>query len=101
MRLMTTGAQLWIGLVLACGGVALGAAVAGSSEATREASSPTLWFFLVAASIAHAFPVIAPRHQAYHATQAFLMAALLLMSWPAVALIILVTNAAEWLRRRR
>jgi len=70
-------------------------------SARVELNSPAVWILLIAASVAHAFPVIAPRHQAYHATQAFLMASVLLLSWPAIALIILVTHLAEWLRRRR
>ena len=66
-----------------------------------ELEQPAFWVLLIAASTAHAFPVIAPRHQAYHATLAFLMAAVLLLSWPAVAAIVLTTHITEWLRRRR
>ena len=55
-----------------------------------ELQSPQFWTLLIAATVAHAFPVIAPRHQAYHATQAFLMAALLLLGWPAVTIIVVV-----------
>jgi diguanylate cyclase (GGDEF)-like protein len=96
-------AQVWIGLVLAAGCGALAIALASLIEPRwrAELQSPTLWIFLIAASIAHAFPVIAPRHQAYHTTQAFLMAAVLLLGWPAVSTIVIVTHIAEWLRRRR
>ena len=74
-------AQAWIGLVL-CGGCAtLALALIGLThpEERAELVQPAFLVFLVAASLAHAFPVIAPRHQAYHATQAVLMAAVLLL----------------------
>src|SRR4051812_44050878 len=100
MRHLSLAAQAWIGLVLLIGLGALGFALgqAGDPAVWAELGSPTVWVLLVAACVAHAFPVIAPRHQAYHATQAFLMAAVLLLSWPAVVLIILAIHATEWLR---
>jgi diguanylate cyclase (GGDEF)-like protein len=90
-------------VVLLAGASALAIALMslGKADSASELSSPSLWVFLAAAALAHAFPVIAPRHQAYHATQAFLMASVLLLSWPAVALIVLAIHAVEWLRRRR
>ncbi|HEV7665306.1 MAG TPA: ATP-binding protein, partial [Chloroflexota bacterium] len=91
--------QLWIGLLIGAGCLAAGAAIQGSSYAWLR--DPTVWVFVVAATVAHAFPVIAPRHQAYHVTQAFLMASALLLSWPGVALVIVVAHVAEWVRRRR
>ncbi len=95
-------AQLWIWLVLAAGGATVLAGLAQQpSQTVAELSAPTLWVFLGLAAVAHAFPVTAPRHQAYHATQAFLMATILLLSWPAVVLVVLVCHATEWLRRRR
>jgi diguanylate cyclase (GGDEF)-like protein len=64
-------------------------------------STPTLWVFLVLAALTHAFPVVAPRHQAYHVTQAFLLGAILLLPWSSVALIVLAIHIIEWLRRGR
>ena len=96
-------AQAWIGLVLLSGCACVGFAVILAVQASplAEPQRTAFWIFLVAASAAHAFPVVAPRHQAYHATPAFLMPAILLLSWPAVVAIVLTMHATEWLRRRR
>src|SRR5919198_583919 len=103
MRHLSLAAQSWIVLILLMGAGALLAALGAGGLATLrvELDAPALWVLLVAASVAHAFPVIAPRHQAYHATQAFLMAAVLVVSWPAVVLIVMAIHVTEWLRRRR
>jgi diguanylate cyclase (GGDEF)-like protein len=96
-------AKEWIGLVLSAGGASLAIALVAVLQPGQLADfeQPAFWVFLVAASVAHAFPVIAPRHQAYHATQAILMASVLLLNWPAVAAIVVATHITEWLRRRR
>ena len=103
MRHLSAAAQAWIAVVLAGGFIALGVAVlqVRDLDAIESLTSPTFVIFLVAACVAHAFPAIAPRHQAYHATQSFLMAAVLVMSWPAVVLIVLATHITEWARRQR
>jgi diguanylate cyclase (GGDEF)-like protein len=99
MRHLSAAAQTWIGLVLLGGGVAFGLAIWHSNQ--LELQEPALWILLVGACLAHAFPVIAPRHQAYHATQSVLMASVLLLSWPAVALVIAAAHIVEWFRRPR
>jgi diguanylate cyclase (GGDEF)-like protein len=103
MRHLSTAAQLWITSVLALGGVVLAVALARLIEApgVLGIDAPGVWVLLIAAAIAHAFPVVAPRHQAYHATQAFLMASVLILSGPAIVLVILAAHTVEWLRRRR
>ena len=97
MRHLTSAAQAWISLVLVGGCLALigGLTRYSQPQTVAELASPIFWVLLVAASAAHAYPSIAPRHQAYHASQSFLIAALLLLSWPAVAVIILTAHAAE------
>lgn len=102
-RAMSVLARAWIALVLSAGCLTLLAALITS---LREPTGPgvpieTLLVFLVLASLTHAFPVVAPGHQAYHVTQAFLLAAVLLMPWQMVALIVLAGHLAEWLRRPR
>lgn len=69
--------------------------------AWQELERLTFWVLLFAAACTHAFPVVAPRHQAYHATQAFLLAAVLLLSWPLVAVLVVAIHVIEWLRRKR
>src|SRR6266851_3087725 len=101
MRRMNAIAQAWIVGVLLAGCAALGVAITQLGQLETELASPALGVLLVAACVAHAFPAVAPRHQAYHATQAFLMAAVLLLSWPAVALIVVAAHVTEWLRRPR
>jgi diguanylate cyclase (GGDEF)-like protein len=103
MRHLSLAAQTWIGVVIACGGLVAGAAAleAQPRAVATQLTEPALWLLLIGASVAHAFPVIAPRHQAYHATQAFLMASVLVLSWPAVVLIVVAAHIAEWLRRPR
>ncbi|MBV9899190.1 MAG: diguanylate cyclase [Chloroflexi bacterium] len=103
MRDVSAAAQTWICSVIACGAVAVAIGVldAQQPEVAAQVAQPAFWLLLIGASIAHAFPVIAPRHQAYHATQAFLMASVLVLSWPAVVLIVIAAHIAEWLRRPR
>src|SRR5262252_2690416 len=100
---MSRTAQAWIGLVLVAGSAALAVALLGVPErgTGTELKSPALWILLIAACIAHAFPVVAARHQAYHTTQAFLLAAILLLDWPDVAFIVLAIHVTEWVRRQR
>src|SRR5690348_17058363 len=103
MRQLSAAAQGWIALVLLGGAVAFGIGVlqASQPEVRTQFSQPAVWLLLICACLAHAFPVIAPRHQAYHATQAFLMASVLVLNWPGVVLIIAAAHIAEWLRRPR
>jgi diguanylate cyclase (GGDEF)-like protein len=103
VRQLSTTAQTWIAAVLLGGAisVAIGIAQANQPEIRAELAEPAVWLLLIAACVAHAFPVIAPRHQAYHATQAFLMASVLVLAWPCVVLIVVAAHVAEWLRRPR
>jgi GGDEF domain-containing protein len=101
MRHLSAVAQAWIGLVLLAGCAAFALAVAQAGQLETQLSSPAVAVLLVGACVAHAFPAVAPRHQAYHATQAFLMAAVLLLSWPAVAVIVIAAHVIEWVRRPR
>src|ERR1051326_6397261 len=103
MRHLSAAAQTWIVLVVLVGAAALGVAAVqlDSPEFRAEFAQPTVWMLLIGACVAHAFPVIAPRHQAYHATQAFLLASVLVLTWPAVAVIVVAAHGAEWLRRPR
>src|ERR1051326_3521691 len=103
MRHLSAAAQTWIVLVGLAGPPALGVAAVqlDSPEFRAEFAQPTVWMLLIGACVAHAFPVIAPRHQAYHATQAFLLASVLVLTWPAVAVIVVAAHGAEWLRRPR
>ena len=99
MRHLKLAAQVWIAVVLAGG--CLGLVLAGLQWTQLDPADPAVWVFLVGACIGHAFPAVAPRHQAYHASQSFLMAAVLLVSWPAVVLIVLAAHIIEWVRRPR
>jgi len=103
MRQLNAATQTWIVLVLLGGAVALAIAALQVSQADVgvQLFGPAFWLLLICACIAHAFPVIAPRHQAYHATQAFLLASVLVLTWPAVVLIVIAAHVAEWLRRPR
>jgi diguanylate cyclase (GGDEF)-like protein len=103
MRQLSAAARMWIVAVLLGGAcaIAIGIAQANQPEVRADLAEPSFWLLLIAACVAHAFPVIAPRHQAYHATQAFLMASVLVLAWPCVVLIIVAAHVAEWLRRPR
>jgi diguanylate cyclase (GGDEF)-like protein len=103
VRKLSAAAQTWIAAVLLGGAitVAIGIAQADQPEIRAELAEPAVWLLLIGACVAHAFPVIAPRHQAYHATQAFLMASVLVLAWPCVVLIVVAAHVAEWLRRPR
>src|SRR5947209_2261702 len=103
MRRLSAAAQIWIVAVLFGGAAAVGAGLVQANQPAVRAqlAEPALWLLLVCACIAHALPVIAPRHQAYHATQAFLMASVLVLAWPYVVLIVVAAHIAEWLRRPR
>jgi diguanylate cyclase (GGDEF)-like protein len=103
MRQLSAAAQTWIAAVLLGGAItlAIGIAQADQPEVRTELAEPAVWLLLIGACLAHAFPVIAPRHQAYHATQAFLMASVLVLAWPCVVLIVVAAHVAEWLRRPR
>jgi diguanylate cyclase (GGDEF)-like protein len=103
MRQLSAAAQTWIAVVLAGGAIAIAIGIAQSDqpEVHAELAQPAVWLLLTFACVAHAFPVIAPRHQAYHATQAFLMASVLVLAWPCVVLVIVAAHVAEWLRRPR
>lgn len=103
VRALPARAGVWIGVVLSAGSLTLLAALVFSLREPSGQGVPieTLLVFLVLASVTHAFPVVAPGHQAYHVTQAFLLAAVLLMPWQMVALIVLAGHLAEWLRHPR
>lgn len=103
MRALPVSGRGWIIAVLAAGAgtAAIGVADALRGGATEIAGSAAFWLFLAVATAAHAFPVVAPRHQAYHTTQGYLLASVLLLPWPAVGSIVVVIHAVEWLRRRR
>jgi diguanylate cyclase (GGDEF)-like protein len=103
LRQLNPLAQAWIAVVVAGGCIAIAMALGGVVP-TPEAfglESPVAWSLILFAAVAHAFPVIAPRHQAYHATQALLMASVLTLTAPAIVLAVIVAHTIEWLRRRR
>src|ERR1051326_813819 len=102
MRHLSAAAQTWIVLVVLVGAAALGVAAVqlDSPEFRAEFAQPTVWMLLIGACVAHAFPVIAPRHQAYHATQAFLLASVLVLTWPAVAVIVVAAHGVDAADRR-
>ncbi|HET7572234.1 MAG TPA: diguanylate cyclase [Gaiellaceae bacterium] len=62
---------------------------------------PTLAALAVAAAVAQAFPVTAPRRTLYHTSIAFLVAATLLLPPALLVLIPVAMSAGEWLRERR
>jgi diguanylate cyclase (GGDEF)-like protein len=103
VRKLNAAAQTWIAVVVLGGAIVagLGIAQADQPEVRAELAEPAVWLLLIGACVAHAFPVVAPRHQAYHATQAFLMASVLVLVWPWVVLIVIAAHVAEWLRRPR
>jgi diguanylate cyclase (GGDEF)-like protein len=56
---------------------------------------------VLAAAVAHSFPVSTPGKQSYHVSPPFLIAAIILLApWQLVVLIVCV-HLAEWLRKRR
>jgi diguanylate cyclase (GGDEF)-like protein/putative nucleotidyltransferase with HDIG domain len=61
---------------------------------------PTFIVLAAAATVAHTFPVKSPRHQMYHTSVVFLIAAALLLPPELIVLIPLVQTVPEWLKER-
>jgi diguanylate cyclase (GGDEF)-like protein/putative nucleotidyltransferase with HDIG domain len=92
-------ARVYLGLVL---GAATLAAIAahGLSAATFRSHGITWMILAAAATVAHAFPVKSPRNQMFHTSQAFMLAAALLLPAETLVLIAVVVSLPEWLKER-
>jgi diguanylate cyclase (GGDEF)-like protein len=90
--------QLYVASI--CGLALVQAALAVWQPAA--AASPELFALLVlAATIAHSFPVSTPGKQAYHVSLPFFVAAIILLAPLQLMALVGVVHVAEWLRRRR
>ncbi len=93
------------GLTVAAVGLAFAASFSRLTEHGLALGQPAerVWAFaalLVAAAVAHSFPVSAPGRQAFHVSLPFFLAAALLLEPLQLAVVLVVANGAEWVRRQ-
>src|SRR5438128_2350775 len=81
--------------------VALAQAALAAWQPGSAASLELFALLVVAATVAHSFPVSTPGKQAYHVSLPFFVAAIILLSPLQLIGLIAVVHVAEWLRRRR
>src|SRR5919204_62572 len=90
--------QLYVASV--CGLALIQAAIA-AWQPVPAASLELFSLLVVAATIAHSFPVSTPGKQAYHVSLPFFVTAIILLAPLQLVGLIGVVHVAEWLRRRR
>src|SRR5947209_13382266 len=90
--------QLYVASI--CGLALIQAAMAAWMP-VPAASAELFALLVVAATIAHSFPVSTPGKQAYHVSLPFLVAAIILLAPLQLIGLVAVVHVAEWLRRRR
>jgi diguanylate cyclase (GGDEF)-like protein len=78
----------------------------GGAAALADPPSDGLWLFVMlvlAATVAHSFPVSVPGSQVYHVSRPFFVMAMILLSPLQVAVLLVVVHLGEWvwMRRRR
>src|SRR6185437_1133958 len=67
----------------------------------RDVLTLSFVILVLAATLAHCFPVSTPKHPSYQMSFPFLAAALLVLSAFQVAMLLVVIHVVEWLPSRR
>src|SRR5438067_5137784 len=91
-------AQVYVAAVC---GLALAQTALAVWQPSPAASLELFALLMVAASIAHSFPVTTPAKQAYHVSLPFLVAAIILLAPLQLIALVGVVHVAELLRSRR
>jgi diguanylate cyclase (GGDEF)-like protein len=97
-RELTRSAQLYIASICC---LALVQAALASSQTTTGAPLQLFTLLVLAATIAHSFPVSTPGKQAYHVSLPFFVAAIILLSPLQLIGLVVVVHLGETVRRRR
>src|SRR5437870_3418499 len=82
-------------------GLALVQTALAAWQPTTQAPFDRFVLLILAATVAHSFPVNTPGKQAYHVSLPFFVAAIILLAPVQYAVLVVVVHIAEQLRRRR